>query len=217
MIKGSDRMYIYLVLALIVMVVVFLVYREYSNEKKYQEEKRRQREAREEQKKSAPEKLKVRKVPPKKIEEKPKEEVVEKPVEVKTEEKVVPEEETVKEEPVVEIKKVELPDYPDFDHSRLLEMGLSDAEVIAYVKELIPQIENQIPLIKEAMEKGDLHAMEKLTHSIKGSSTTIGTGGISDLLSDFNTYLKGGTDTSLLEAYYEKLKEYFEALKKQYA
>jgi len=34
-----------------------------------------------------------------------------------------------------------------------------------------PQIETQIPLIKEAMDNSDSHQMERLTHNIKGSAT----------------------------------------------
>jgi len=116
-------------------------------------------------------------------------------------------------------KKVDLPEcnYPKFDHSRLVGMGLSDDEAKEFVAELIPQLETQIPLIKEAMEIPDFHNMERLTHSIKGSSTTVGTGGISDLLVEFNTYLKTGTEPTIAEAYFEQLKYYTQALKEQYA
>jgi len=115
-------------------------------------------------------------------------------------------------------KKVDLPEcnYPKFDHSRLLEMGLSQNEVEEFVAELIPQIEAQIPLIKEAMDISDFHNMERLTHSIKGSSTTVGTGGISDLLVEFNTYLKTGKELAVVEAYFKHLKHYSQELKEQY-
>jgi HPt (histidine-containing phosphotransfer) domain-containing protein len=59
--------------------------------------------------------------------------------------------------------------------------------------------------------------MERLTHSIKGSSTTVGTGGVSDLLVDFNTYLKTGRELAIAEAYLEQLKHYCEELKQQYS
>ena len=107
-------------------------------------------------------------------------------------------------------------DYPDFNYDRLLEMGLSEEEAVAFIQELIPQIGEQIPLLDEAMKIPDFHKMERLTHSIKGSSTTIGTGGVSDLLTDYNTYLKTGNELSVAEAYQEHLKRYFEKLKKQF-
>ena len=121
-------------------------------------------------------------------------------------------------EPVV-TKKIDLPEcnYPKFDHSRLVEMGLSDDEAKEFVAELIPQLETQIPLIKEAMGISDFHNMERLTHSIKGSSTTVGTGGISDLLVEFNTYIKTGREPAIIEAYFEHLKHYSQELKEQYS
>lgn len=109
-----------------------------------------------------------------------------------------------------------LPAYPDFDHSRLVEMGLSDDEAKEFVMELIPQIEEQLPLIEKALQEGNFHQMERLTHSIKGSSTNIGTGGIADLLIDCNTYLKTGTDPLLAKSYYEELKVQLGNLKTQY-
>ncbi|BAF72185.1 Hpt domain-containing protein [Sulfurovum sp. NBC37-1] len=109
-----------------------------------------------------------------------------------------------------------LPAYPDFDHSRLVEMGLSDEEAKDFVKELISQIEEQLPLIEKALQEGDFHQMEQLTHSIKGSSTNIGTGGVADLLIDYNTYLKTGNDPILSKSYYEELKIQLERLKVQY-
>ena len=113
---------------------------------------------------------------------------------------------------------VELPkgEYPDFNYERLLEMGLSEEEAMEFIQELIPQIGEQIPLIDEALKIPDFHKMERLTHSIKGSSTTIGTGGVSDLLVEYNTYLKTGDEVPVAEAYQEHLKRYFEKLKKQF-
>lgn len=107
--------------------------------------------------------------------------------------------------------------YPKFNYERLIGMGLSEEEAIEFAKELIPQIKTQIPLIKEAMEKEDFHCMERLTHSIKGSSTTVGTGGISDLLVEYNTYLKTGKELPIAEAYFEHLNRYAEDLEKEFA
>jgi len=110
----------------------------------------------------------------------------------------------------------ELPDYPAFDHSRLLEMGLSDEDAKEFVQELITQIETEIPLIKEAMVQKDFHQMERVTHGIKGSSTNVGTGGVSDLIIEYNTYLKTGDDIQVAQSYFEALKNELEKLKAQY-
>ena len=107
-------------------------------------------------------------------------------------------------------------EYPEFNYQRLLEMGLSEEEAKEFIQELIPQIGDQIPLIDEAMKVPDFHKMERLTHSIKGSSTTIGTGGVSDLLVEFNTYLKEGENVQIAQAYQAHLKRYFGKLKKQF-
>jgi len=111
-----------------------------------------------------------------------------------------------------------LPEYPSFDHARLLEMGLSDTEAKEFVHELIPQIETQLPLIEKALQADnpDFEAIEQLTHSIKGSSTNIGTGGIADLLTDYNTYLKSGNSTAQAKVYLKALYQELEKLKVQY-
>ena len=116
-------------------------------------------------------------------------------------------------------KPIELPQckYPDFDYSRLVGMGLSEEEAVEFIQELIPQIGTQIPLIQEAMDKEDFYSMERLTHSIKGSSTTVGSGGVSDLLVEYNTYLKTGEELEVAKAYQRHLKDYYEALKTAYA
>ncbi|MDQ1325666.1 MAG: hypothetical protein QG564_790 [Campylobacterota bacterium] len=106
--------------------------------------------------------------------------------------------------------------YPPFNHTRLIAMGFSQKDAKEFVNELIGQIEAQIPLIDEAMKIPDFRRMERLTHSIKGSATNLGNGGISDLLVDYNTYLKGGQDLSAAETYFAHLKYYLKILKDQY-
>jgi hypothetical protein len=118
----------------------------------------------------------------------------------------------------IETKVIKLPiaNYPQFDHSRLIKMGLSEEESRTFIQELIAQIKIQIPLIKEAMYALDFHNMERLTHSIKGSATNIGTGGVSDLLVDYNTYLKTGTEISIAQRYFMYLQHQLKMLEKQY-
>lgn len=113
-------------------------------------------------------------------------------------------------------KKLPTCNYPLFTHERLIEMGLSAEEAKEFVQELIPQLEIQIPLIEEAFKKEDFHQMERLTHNIKGSATNLGTGGISDLLVECNTYLKTGTDSDITKVYLDSLKHYTQTLKEQY-
>ncbi len=182
-----------IIISVFVLILVLFVYIEYKNEKKYQEERRQKHQN------------------IKKEEKKSESELTPKPTvtEIKKE--------TIEGIEKPKIVALSLADYPKFDHSRLLKMGLSEEEAKEFVAELIPQIGTQIPLIKKAIAISDFHNMERLTHSIKGSSTTVGTGGVSDLLVDFNTYLKTGTEPVLAEAYLEQLNHYYEELKEQYA
>jgi len=108
-------------------------------------------------------------------------------------------------------------EYPPFSHIRLVEMGLSDDEAVEFVAELVPQLEEQIPLIKETLDANDFHKTERLTHGVKGSATNIGTGGVSDLLVEWNTYLKSGDDIDVAKAYFEAYIIYTEKLKVQYS
>lgn len=219
------------IISIFVFFLVLIIFLEYRNERKYQEKRRQSRESKTRDRKTPPSQA-PRKAPPKpeparKVEPevKPKPEPT---VEVKPQPKPEPKPEPkveAKPEPQIEIPKEEvketkeLPEanYPPFTHVRLVEMGLSDDEAKEFVAELIPQLEEQIPLIEEAMNIPDFHQMERLTHSIKGSATNIGTGGVSDLLIDCNTYFKTGTDIDVAKAYFEHLKHYTQELKEQYA
>jgi len=213
----SILMIAYTVIAVFILILLLFIYIEYKNEKKYQEERRKKyQDVKKPAKKTKTEPLKkpsgtAENIPVRKNLDRKKSE------EKKPEPVSIPES---KPSPTPEITiKIDLPEgnYPEFDHSRLLKMGLSEEEAKEFVNELIPQIETQIPLIKEAMDTSDFHTMERLTHSIKGSSMTIGTGGISDLLVDYNTYLKSGKELAIAEAYFKHLQHYCSLLKKQYS
>ena len=114
-------------------------------------------------------------------------------------------------------KKLPNGEYPPFDNSRLLGMGLSQEDADQFVGELIEQVDTQIPLIQTAIENDDYKNLERLTHSIKGSSTNLGTGGIADLLIDFNTYCKKGKDKEIINLYFGYLEKYLAVLKNQFS
>lgn len=205
----------YIIFFIFVFIISLFVYIEYKNEKKYQEERRNRRP---DLKRETKELItKPKKVPSaKEIEE---QEKTKKEKQRQLEEKRFKETKLKETKLEKQIEKIDLPEcnYPKFDHSRLMDMGLSPEEAREFVEDLIPQLESQIPLLKEALEISDFEAMERLTHSIKGSSMTVGTGGVSDLLSDYNTYLKTGAEPAIAEAYLEHLKHYYKELKEQYS
>ena len=184
----------FILLSIFILIVITIVVSEIRNERNYQE-KRHQKHKQNERKDKAPTtQTQRRKLTKKLIQKKPIQE---------------------KKQP----KKKKLPNcnYPLFTHERLIEMGLSDGEAKEFVEELIPQLEIQIPLLEEALKKEDFHQMERLTHSIKGSATNLGTGGVADLLVECNTYLKTGTDSDIAKVYLDSLKHYTQTLKEQYA
>lgn len=215
-----------IVLSIIVVAIIWVIYIEYKNAQKY----KKQREEKRNLRRTPPTTAEVEEPLIKKEEPKPeplKEEVVVTPKKVEIEPEPAPEPEVIVEEPKVEEKievevtvAKELPqcDYPPFDHARTVEsLGLSEEEAKEFVGELIIQIDTQLPLIKQELETGDFHKLEKLTHSIKGSATNLGTGGVSDLLVDFNTYLKQGTDMEIVQNYFACLENYTQQLKEQYS
>lgn len=164
-----------LILFLFVLLIAFIVYKEYKNEKAYQKSRR------DKHLNKTPRTTETKK---------------EKPISAPT----VPE-----------------ANYPPFTHNRLIEMGLSQEDATEFVHELIAQIKAQIPLLEKALNSQDYSNMERLTHSLKGSATNIGTGGISDLLVAYNTYLKSGHDHHIIKAYFKHLLHYAKTLEEQYA
>ena len=136
--------------------------------------------------------------------------------------KEVPQEKVKEEVPAKRDTEKEQNDLPTmgnskFDHARLIEMGLADDEAQEFVQDLISQVQTHIPLLKSALNEQDFVKLEELTHSIKGSATNIGVGGIADLLVDFNTYLKGGKDIAVVQRYLMFLRFQLKALEKQYS
>ena len=194
------------IISIFVLLVIFIIVVEIKNERAYQEKRRQKRQNTHQTPQSKT--LKTENITP------PREEKIP----TKNDISHVPVEQSVESEKEESPEKV-LPQclYPKFTHVRLVEMGLSEDEAKDFVQELIPQLEIQIPLIEEVLEIPDYHQMERLTHSIKGSATNLGTGGISDLLVECNTYLKEGTDFDIATAYFGHLKHYTQELKKQYA
>ena len=184
-----------IIISIFILLVISIIIFEVKNERIYQEKRRQRRKG---------------------IKKQPKQTIHKDPFLEETKTKPKPTE-TPKQEPLKKEKKLPICSYPKFTHVRLIEMGLSDEEAKEFVQELIPQLEAQIPLIEEVLAIPDFHQMERLTHSIKGSTTNLGTGGISDLLVECNTYLKTGTDIDIAKAYFGYLVHYTKELKEQYS
>lgn len=152
------------------------------------------------------------------------------PVEVTPEPPVVEPEVPEVEETVVEVEEVpevtapeepaadESYDYPPFDHSRTMEeFGLDEDEAGEFIQELIKQVDDVLPDLEAAIASQDEKQMEELSHMIKGSATNLGTGGIADVLIDFNTYLKKAHDPAIVAQHMKNLHRALKDLKEQFS
>jgi|GEM_PF-4118676 len=108
--------------------------------------------------------------------------------------------------------------YGTFDHSRLVEeMGLGEEEVGEFVSELIHQVEAALPDIEEELSAGNRERMERITHGLKGAALNLGNGGITDVLVEYNTYLKQHDNPDVIRAFQEQLNRHLQKLKTRYA
>ena len=109
-------------------------------------------------------------------------------------------------------------EYGPFTHQRLVEtMGLSPEEADEFVLELIHQLESAIVQLDESIEKGDVEEIEHITHGLKGAALNIGSGGVADILVDYNTEMKDGKSLEKAAAYQELLRHAVSDLKIEYS
>lgn len=108
--------------------------------------------------------------------------------------------------------------YPVFSNARAVEqLGLSQEEADMFISELVTQIETELSNIDAAFEENDREKLERLSHMLKGSATSLGEGGVADVLVELNTYCKTGSDREIIRDHIHNLNYYFEQLKAQYA
>ena len=107
--------------------------------------------------------------------------------------------------------------YNAYDNSRAVEeMGLTQEEADDFVTELIKAIETEIPHIEKAILGSDYKRVEEIVHTITGSSSTLGSGGVSSALISFYTAVQHRDDFKTLYVHLQNLKYYIAELKKQY-
>lgn len=108
-------------------------------------------------------------------------------------------------------------EYPEFSNARAVEqLGLSQDEADLFIAELVTQIEAELPNIDAAFEAEDSEQIERVSHMLKGSATSLGEGGVADVLVDLNTYCKEGSDPEVLKEHINNLNHYFQQLKEQF-
>ncbi len=117
-----------------------------------------------------------------------------------------------------EIEEIRKKEYKPFTHDRLVKsMGLSPQEADEFVLELIHQLESAIVDLDEKIEQRDFEEIEHITHGLKGAALNIGSGGVADILIDYNTRMKEGSDIEAALAYQELLRSAVSDLKIEYS
>lgn len=107
-------------------------------------------------------------------------------------------------------------EHPKFSNSRAVnEMGLSQKEADALVGELVKAIESEIPRIERALTTNEIEILEEIIHKITGSSSTLGSGGISSALISFYIAVKHRDDMHKLQIHLENVKYYLSRLKEE--
>lgn len=113
---------------------------------------------------------------------------------------------------------VEIPTkkYPKYDNTRAVnEMGLTQEEADSFVHDLVEAIGSEIPRIEEAIIGSDYKTIEEIVHTITGSSSTLGTGGISLALISFYTSVQHRDTFQKLYVHLQNVKYYLNELKDQ--
>ncbi|MCF6201562.1 MAG: Hpt domain-containing protein [Hydrogenimonas sp.] len=108
--------------------------------------------------------------------------------------------------------------YGHFSHQRLVEsMGLNQSEADEFVLELIHQLENALPELDRKVQERDFEEIEHITHGLKGAALNIGSGGVADILVDYNQEMKESKSAEAAEAYQELLRRAISDLKIEYS
>jgi HPt (histidine-containing phosphotransfer) domain-containing protein len=108
--------------------------------------------------------------------------------------------------------------YPPFDNSRAVtELSLSQEEADMFVGELIKAVDAEVKKLDKAIANENILEIEEITHTITGSASTIGYGGITNVLIDFYTAVQHRETYPVLKTHLANLKYYLDQLKEQHA
>ncbi len=108
--------------------------------------------------------------------------------------------------------------YDMYDNSRAVEeMGLTQEEADAFVNDLVKAVQAEIPKIEASILKGDYKTVEEIVHTITGSSSTLGSGGVSSALISFYAAVQHRDKLDDLYVHLQNLKYYIEELNEQSA
>ena len=106
--------------------------------------------------------------------------------------------------------------YSKFDNARAVdEMGLTQEDADSFVHELVKAIESEVPRIEEAILSSDYKTIEEIVHTITGSSSTLGSGGVSSALISFYTSVQHRDNFQKMYVHLQNVKYYLNELKHQ--
>ena len=107
--------------------------------------------------------------------------------------------------------------YSKYDNSRAVEeMGLTQEEADSFVNDLVEAIESEIPRIEEAISASDYKTIEEIVHTITGSSSTLGSGGVSSALISFYAAVQHRDTFKSLYTHLLNVKYYIAELREQF-
>jgi len=108
--------------------------------------------------------------------------------------------------------------YAPYSNSRAVEeMGLTQEEADLFEKDLVTAIEAEIPKIEKAILASDYKTIEEIVHTITGSSSTLGSGGVSSALISFYAAVQHRDSFKTLYIHLQNLKYYISELKEVHA
>jgi len=117
-----------------------------------------------------------------------------------------------------EASNIEIPtkQYAQYDNCRAVEeMGLTKEEADGFVLDLVKAINAEIPRIEQAILSSDYKRVEEIVHTITGSSSTLGSGGVSSALISFYTAVQHRDTLQDLYVHLQNIKYYIEELRVQ--
>ncbi len=104
--------------------------------------------------------------------------------------------------------------YAMFSNERAVnEMGLTQEEADEFVLELIKAIEGEVPKIEEGIMRSEYKVIEEIVHTITGTSSTLGSGGVSSALISFYAAIQHRDDLQKLYIHLQNVKYYLAELK----
>ena len=108
--------------------------------------------------------------------------------------------------------------YAPYNNSRAVdEMGLSQEDADAFVSDLIKAIEVEIPTIEAAIMTQDYKVIEEIVHTITGSASTLGSGGISSAFISFYAAVQHRDSFQKIYVQLQNVKYYLKELKEQFS